>query len=162
MGITDFWQEINTKPSWGRDQLRALGDKMGVTTSRSNISTPDDIRVGDVFSSVFTAHPALIISVNEDSVTAVVMSTKEATHSIYQIKSSRFFRGNYITYTIINHTIEGARAKYLGYMDNKGEIKHIMKLLKAKYKQVLSLRPPKKPTFFPLPEINEASFEEMH
>lgn len=140
MGMDEFWKEVETKSTWDRSKLKDLGNRTGMFSKRTTISIPEDIKIGDIFSSPFGAHPAMIISIKEGRVTAVVLSTTNAPHNIYQVKESRFFKGNYVTFSIISASTEVAKSKYLGYLDSKKDIIAIIKALKVKYKEVLSLR----------------------
>lgn len=140
MGINDFWAKVGTQGVWSTDKLRKLGNETGIMQQRSTISTPEEIKIGDVFSSIFGAHPALVISMDEKDVKAVIMSTNDASHNIYQIKHSRFFKGNYVTFTVVTSSIEIAKAKYLGSIDDKKDIIKIIKALRSRYKNILTLR----------------------
>lgn len=138
MGMDEFWKEVDKKESWSKGQLRNIGGTTGMFNKKSSIFTPEDIRVGDIFSSPFGAHPALVISVEGNWLNAVIMSTTEAPHNIYTIEHSRFFRGNFVTYSIFSSPIDIARTKYLGYIDNKKDINNVMKALKARYRYLFS------------------------
>lgn len=139
-----FIEELQNRKNWDTPFLIKMLKQKGLGEEwDKSLTTPVELKIGDIYISNYMSHPALIIKIHGDNVTSVILSTKEASHNIYQITYSRFFRGSYVTLTVMNTSIGAARAKYLGSIDGKEDMKHIMKMLRARYKEELSLRPKK-------------------
>lgn len=97
-----------------------------------------EIQEGDlvVFNVSGLDHPAIVIRVNENSVDAVILSTKDKDHSITQIKQSRMFPDSYVTCTIANLEKESAKKRWFGVFDVPSELKRIKRELKIHYSKL--------------------------
>lgn len=137
-----FIADLGARKQWDTPYLvKIIKDRNLVLNWDKNLHSPTELRIGDIYASNFMNHPAVIIKVRGNEVTSVCLTSKNATHNIYQIQHSRFFRGSYVSLTILNTSIEHALSRYLGSLEGKEDIKQIMKALRERYKLELSLRP---------------------
>lgn len=139
-----FVADLGARKQWDTPYLmKIINDRNLVKGWEKQLHNPTELKIGDVYASNFMNHPAMIIKIRGNEVTSVCLTTKNASHNIYQIQNSRFFKDSYVTLTVLNTTVEHALTRYIGTMESKEDMKQVMKALRTRYKLELSLRPTK-------------------
>lgn len=154
--IESMIREIMAKPSWGSkevvDKLRSMKSSIGHSMKDviDMIPSPKKMRVDFVkkydvlyLSVLGVPHYFLVHRVSEDSVTGVIFSSKDKSHSIYQIQKDRYFKHSYATSTYISVDMEEALNAFVRVYENKSEADAIFNVVRDFYTKMLNSKPVK-------------------
>lgn len=150
MDFEKIKQEIKDKPFIPKDyvliklqelkkEFEAKLEEGGYVLNVGKVLYVDKIQKYDVVSAlVFNCpHPCLVYKIVDDVVYAFGLSTKLHLSSVYTIESSRIFKGNTISTTLVTLTKEEASKNFLCIFDNKREAAKAIKHVENFYKTLI-------------------------
>lgn len=136
--MKDFLKELEKQQSWDTNKVKSMLAKRGMDTNHKPFQTVKDVQVGDIFSSSFTSHPAIVVKIEGANIIAASMSSTESRHNVYTIGNSRFFNGSFITMTLLTTSIEQVKSRYLGTLDSKKDMQNLQRALRRRYKELFA------------------------
>lgn len=138
-----FREEIQKKPTWNRQELLDLVDLY--KKQRLKI-VPDEAKVGDIFSYKTgpTNHPCIVLSVGDDRVTAVAVSSTPCLELFLTSTESRVFGNNsFVTNNVFTCPKSAVTDAWIAEYGNHRHVRQIKKMLKEYYNDLLRIN--KKP-----------------
>lgn len=146
-------KELMLKPSWGSkdviEKLRNMRNSIGNSMKDviDMIPSPKKIKVDAVkkYDVLYLAvlgvpHYFLVHRVAEDTVTGIIFSSKDKSHSIYQIQKDRFFKHSYATSTYLSVDLEDALSSFVRVYENRSEADLIFNMVRDFYTKALNTK----------------------
>ena len=134
--LKQLLNDVKTKSSWSREQLvdiiqRKIADEEGEVGRMS----PKDVEVGDItiIDLHKMPHPAIVIAIEGDSCTCVVLSSTEGDHCVFKIDERTIT--SWVTSTITKSPKEEVLKRWKGAYFSKKQVAEIKAALKKYYKE---------------------------
>lgn len=134
--LKQLLNDVKSKQHWNRDELiDRINKKISEEEGEWERMSPKDIEVGDVtvIDLHKMPHPAIVIAIEDDICTCVILSTTEGAHCVYQIESRTI--NSWVTSTITKSPKSEVLKRWKGAYFNKKQIGEIKAALKKYYKQ---------------------------
>ena len=114
-------------------------ENAGKAITIGKVYKPESIKKYDIFTTMVcnSPHPIICFKVDTEFVYGVSMTSTIKVHNIFEIQKSRFFKGKFITNTVIKMKKEDALENFVGVYDTKKEADEFFKVLRNFYKQVM-------------------------
>ena len=151
--IESLIKDIMAKPSWGSkevvEKLRSMKSSIGHSMRDviDMIPSPKKMRVDFIkkydvlyLQVLGVPHYFLVHRVSDDSVTGIIFSSKDKSHSIYQIQKDRYFKHSYATSTYISVDMEDALNAFVRVYENKSEADTIFNIVRDFYAKALNTK----------------------
>ena len=133
--LKELLNDVKAKSTWGKEELvDRINKKIQQEEGEVSKMAPKDVEIGDitVIDLHKQPHPAIVIAIEDDTCTCVILSSTEGAHCVYHIETRTVT--SWVTSTITKSPKEEVLKRWKGAYFNKKQIGEIKAALKTYYK----------------------------
>ena len=117
----------------------AVSNGVSIEPCYKKMRRVEDLRKFDILYclTMGVPHYVMVCNITEEHAIVLILSSKDKSHSLHEVKGDRGFEGSFFTNSLLTIPIEDAKDRFVRTYEDKKEARVVIRKLKKYYREVL-------------------------